>query len=316
MALGVNTILDQAAMSGDSESYAITYDLVQENPLLALAPAVGRAGGIFQGTIQTAEPTVAARAINQGTAPSKASFTPTLFKTSGYTPVAKVDELEANKNPRGVADELAIQNETHLRAMANKVENDAFNAAGGDGVNMTGLQFVKPSLDYTTDGVTVLGAGGSGSALTSMYFLKFGTNGFRWLYNDGVGAGATAQYMGLLETVDSGGTNEYFAHTTKFNWEIGIAPNAAGIGRLANIDSSNKPALAEISQLITYGKFGYDAIVCSRQAMDYVNEFTTNPIDYTVVGDGMKKLDVRVQSINGVPIFVSDGISNAEAEIS
>lgn len=316
MALGVNTILDQAARSGNSESYAVTYDLVKENPLLALAPAVGRAGGFFEGTIQTAEPTIAARAINQGTAPSKAQFTPTLFKASAYTPVSKVDEIEASKNPNGVASEIALQNEPHMRALANQVENDAFNAAGGDGVNMTGLQFVKPSFDVTVDGVTVLGAGGSGSALTSIYFLKFGVNGFQWLYNSNVGAGATAQYMGLLETVDSGGTNEYFAHTTKFNWEIGIAPNAAGIGRYANIDSGNKPDLGDISKLITYGKFGYDAIVCSRQAMDYVNQFTTNPIDYTVQGDGMKKLDVRVQSINGVPIFVSDGISNAEAEIS
>ncbi|MGH1438264.1 MAG: major capsid protein [Lewinella sp.] len=316
MALGKNTILDIAARSGDSESYAVTYELVKENPLLALAPAVGRDGGFFESSIQTAEPTVAARAINQGTAPSKAEFTPVLFKTSPYTPVSKIDEVEVTKNPDGLAAELAVQNETHIRALANQVENDAFNQAGGDGVNMTGLQYVKPSLDNTADRVTVLGAGGSGSALTSMYFLRFGRDGFQWLYNAQVGAGAKAQYMGLLETTDSGGTNEYFAHTTKFNWEIGIAPNEAGIGRYANIDASNKPELGDISKLITYGKFGYDAIVCSRQAMDYVNEFTTNPITYNVMGDGMKSLELQVQSINGVPIFVSDGVSNAEAQIS
>lgn len=112
----------------------------------------------------------------------------------------------------------------------------------------TGLAPRMPSLAATTN---VIGEGGSGSDVTSIYVVDWGPSTVYMIYPKNSKAGLEHKDKGIDIVRDSSG-NMYEAYVDKFSWKAGmVVKNSKSIGRIANIEPDGASNIFDEDNLIT-----------------------------------------------------------------
>ena len=106
----------------------------------------------------------------------------------------------------------------------------------------------------------VVGAGGSGSDLTSIFVVDWGPNTVYATYPRGSKAGLQRDNMGTQLVTDDGGTNKFRAFVDVMTWKYGlVVRNHRAIGRVCNIETSgssnnfNEDHLIDLTTRMTQG---------------------------------------------------------------
>lgn len=313
------TLLDWAATQ-NNQQVEISKSLIKSNGFLQLAPAeavVGlekRVGRVINRT--AASP----RGLNQGTAADVTSRTNQYYKIALFEKRSEVDSAFLSTHPDPAAYRLS-EDLQQLEAIRDGYMSEYFYGdtnTDPNGFNGFGTFASSLNTDYSNGSAVVLGAGGTGSDLSSAYAIKLGSQGSQILFNSQSGATPMMQDMGEEKVTDSGGTNSYFAATTKFSWHAGAQYNIAGIGRLANLEDggaagSGGVTVALLNQLITYMKYKPDIILVNRFIKHDIDQLIQSSIEYQ---DRSTNIGEQVTTMNGVMIMVDDNITQTETAVA
>jgi hypothetical protein len=211
--------------------------LAQENEILYDAPMI-EANDIFHHTSVQRDslPTGTFRQLNRGVLP-EASTTQDVVDTMGILETfaeADCDLVDAAPNPKQVRSD---EGKAFLEGMAQTMAATLmYGNKGTDPEEFDGLAVRMASLAATTN---VIGAGGTGSDLTSMYIVQWGVNTAHFIYPRGSKAGLVHNDLGKETKVDSSG-RMHRVYRDQYQWKLGlVVKHPKAIARYANIETNS-----------------------------------------------------------------------------
>lgn len=280
-------------------------------------------------TARTALPPVTWRKLNQGVAPSKSSadqYTETCGMLEGYS---KIDAAVAAMNGNAAAFR-ADEDNAFLMAMNIEVVNALFYYSTS--VNPERLQGFSPRLAATSGNVASAqiiksDASASGANQTSIWLVGWSPDTVFGIYPQGSIGGLQSEDLGKQLVPDAGGTNFFTAWVTHYVWKLGLCVRDwRYLVRICNIDVTRWKA--DLSQGADLAMSMMDAIAAlyslqgiqpifymTRQAYSMLNKqlakkATVNFLEYIERGG------VRIPSFMGVPIRLTDGLTQTESVVS
>lgn len=330
------TLFDHAARFGQGEEAfkKIIEMQTKTNKVLEVLPFKACNDGTKEkAAIRTALPDVAWRMINQGVKPSKSASKQVSFTTGHLQALAKVDEelIELNggaASATGQAYRLS-ENAAFLEKMNQEMATTIF--YGDEKKNPAG--FTGLAAYYYTMSANnvpslykerVLSNGGTGSALTSMWFTCFAEDTVYGLFPNGTKAGFGYKDNGRVKVTDALG-GEYYAYESQYDWRAGLAvKDPRFVVRLANINAlqmatTEEAATAFMDNMIkAFNRIenpskGKMAIFCNRDVLTYLEicAIRAKNIRLTTKDFGGQE----VLSFRGVPILCCDALTNTESAI-
>jgi len=316
------TLLDLAKRTGNDASVGIVESMSQSNALLSLLPFRGITGTQMKYGRRVGLPTVGFTGYNEGIAPSKSTIEQVSFETKILKGSSTVDKLLAEADPRGVNAVRAEEDAGFAAAFANAFnENCYYGDSATVAREFDGLVKILPSL---VAGGNVLGAGGS-STNSSIYAFSFADantaqgrrKGVEGIIANGGSQVINMQDMGLQKVTDAGGSNQYWAYETSFEWLPGfVVYDTQSVGRIANINGSYKPTIALLNQLVTnMHPFRPDVFLCNKTVFSYIQELKGTTW-VTGFGGSSSDLFTRVLTFDGIPIMIDENITSTETTVS
>lgn len=308
------TLLDIAKRSGNDPQVGIVESMVQTNALLNNMPFKEINGISYKFARRKGLPTVGFRGYNQGIDASKSIVEQILIEAKNIGGRSQVDKLLAEADPRGVTVVRSEEDAGFVAAMGNLFNSKAYYGNSKTTLNeFDGVATILSSISGTA-----IGAGGStGSSIYAFAFGDANSPQGRMKGVEGVLGNAkniTALDMGLQYALDAD-SKQFLAYTTEFEFAPGLAVyDTRSIGRLANIDSTHKPTITLLNQLMTaMYPFVPSVFTCSKVTFNYIQELKGTSIADVTVGTN---LYTRVLSFNGVPILIDENIKDDETAIS
>jgi len=313
------TLLDLAKRKGNDAIVGIVDATVQRNALLSLLPFRGINGVSFKFARRRSLPSVSFKGYNQGVDATKSAIDQILIETKNIGGRSEIDKLLADADPRGVNALRAEEDSGFAAAMGNLMNLKAFY---GNSITSLGLEFDGFSTLLNTLSLdTVLGAGGStADSMTSAYFVAFqDTTGVNGLMRGvegilGNNKNISAVNMGLQYALDAD-SKKFLAYTTEFEFAPGLAIyDTKSIGRIANIDATNKITSRLINQM-TANMFPYQAgaIFCNKEVWLQIQDLKLAAIETRSSETDFFR---QVLTFNGIPVFIDDNITQTEAVLT
>ncbi len=302
---------DHAVHSGSELRVAVAYDVIKVNPLMAFLPYRPVDGLLYQTEVLTEIPTLSPVSnINEGYDASKGVTTPIDFKLATWRDKSYVDVMYKTLMKNwSLEQERAFQARIKNESLVQAYSRELF--SGDQDVDAKGFDGLAKKTNALSD--IVVDAGGTGSALTSIYFIKLGDEGLSGLYNANSSVTPEMMDLGVQNVTDPNTSKTFAAHQTDHTFVSGAYINVAGIGRLCNIDASNKPTLPLLNEIDANMKLSYDLIICGRFGYQTLNDLSGNNLRPFVSDTELK---LRVQTYNGIPIIKTDFITQTEAQVS
>lgn len=276
-------------------------------------------------TIRTGLPEVAWRLLNYGVPQSK-SQTQQITDTCGMLEAyAEVDKALADLNNNTAAFRLS-EDQAFLQAMNKAMAETLFYGdTGKTPERFLGLAPRFATLD-SAQGATaenIVDAGGSGSALTSIWLVAWGANTVFGIYPKGSKAGFQHKDLGevtLQMTLPDGRTGQYQGYRTHYKWDMGlVVRDWRYVVRIANIDLASITddklikAMIQASERLPDEKLGRPVWYMNRSArtrlrLTKINKSNVQLTPETVEGK-------KVLTFDGLPVKRSDGILTAENQV-
>jgi len=296
------TLLELANRTNKGNLIEIAEVLTEENEMLKDAVLV-EANNLTSHTLvkRLTQPSGAWRNINQGVT-SEASLTQPSIEGIGILEArSEIDKklVDMAPNParfRFTEDKAFLEGLGITMADAVIYANQAVTPE-----KINGLAIRYPSI---TTVPTVLGAGGTGSDLTSIWIIQWGENKVHFIYPKGSASmGLNHRDLGEQTVLDGDG-KPYQAYVSLFQWDIGLAiHDDRCIGRLANIESAGTSNLFSPEQLnVILRRMKNDG----KGSVMYANSTVLAQMD----NDAMDKSNVQytVQNVYGEPVTHYRGI--------
>ncbi len=311
---GKLTLLDIAKRTGNDPQVGIVESMIQSNALLQVLPFRSINGISYRYAQRKGLPTVSFRGFNQGVTASKSVVQQITIETKNIGGRSQIDKLLAEADPQGVQHARAEEDMSFLAAMGNLYNSKAFYG----NATTSPLEFNGIASMLNALGGTAIGAGGStGSSIYAVAFNDAVSPQGRMRGVEGIlgnGKNISMVDMGLYYAVDAD-SNSYLAYTTEFEFAPGLAVyDTRSIARLANIDSTHKPSVTLLNQIITaMFPFVPSMFFCSKQTYNWVQDLKGTTINNVTVGNNLFE---RVTQFNGIPILIDENISDSETAIS
>ncbi len=315
-----NLTLDEVIKRTDStgKMIPIVDALFEENAILQDVPWK-ESNGIFSNktTRWVKEPSGGYRKLNEGGDYEK-GVTGVVIDTIGMLDTwSRVDKKEA----QAAANKTQFLNDeamSFVRGLGKTVAGDLFYSnTTTTPEKFTGL---APRLASLATTANVLTAGGTGSDLTSIFVVDWGTDKVTGLYPKGSKGGLERDDQGLIKEPD-GNNKPYMAFVNHFEWDLGLSvKNLKSIGRIANIETAGTANIFDEDDLITLlnrmTKGANRVIYCNETIMTQmqIRAKDKENIHFTVENglDG----GGPVTRFNGVPIRQCDQILNTESALT
>lgn len=330
MAIGntLPTLYDQIKRLDPDGGFAKIVEILSAKNAV-LEDAVAMEGNLPTGlrfTTRVAEPTVGWRKLNEGVAPSK-SQTEQVDEVCGMLEgYSQVDVDLASLNG----------NEAAFRASEDSAFTSALGKTAADAIfygNVTldpekihGFTPRFPSGLTTPDWSTpskanqVLGAGGSGSDLSSIWFVTWGPDTCHLIYPKGSKAGLSMEDLGKQIIRDSNG-KMYTAYVTRWAWKLGLAiRDFRHIVRLANFDNGTLPTSTLIESMVEAYHRLYDmnagrtVIYCNRHVATVLHKAALAKANVNLTFDNYAGKPVT--SFMGLPIRICDTLRVNESQVT
>ena len=196
--------------------------------------------------------------------------------------------------------------------------NKATNPAGFDGL---ANRYNKLSTDKKSIGNWVIDAGGTGAALTSLWFVTWGNLHSHLIYPTGSKAGIQHEDKGQQTKVLSDGSM-YEVYRDHYKWDIGLSVrDYRSTCRIANIVLTGGSVTDLIDKMVTgyckinrYNKSGKTVIYCNNEVYTALCKQAMNKTNVQLTIDNYA--GKPIVSFYGIPIKVCDTILNTESQVS
>jgi hypothetical protein len=324
----VLTLLDQAKrMDPDGNTADIVNLLVQSNPILE--DMLWKEGNLPTGnrtTVATGLPSVVARRLNDGVAPSKgttAQFDDGCAMIEGYSEV-DVDVLKLNGNDAVTrAEESMLFMESMNQTMAQYL---FYGNATTNPERFNGFATRYPSLTVGEQKQNVLGGGGVGSDMTSLYLVGWGPKVYG-LFPKGDKSGLIHEDLGeqIVQTGTGIGAGRLKAHVDRWQWKCGLViKDWRYVVRAANIDVSNLVAESSAADLVKLMVKMWHRIpnIATCRPVFYVSRSAREMLDIQALNKATSQITVEtidgklITMFRGVPIKTVDQILESETNIT
>ena len=315
------TITDIGIQQGADALYKNIIEFQKEtNPILEeLVLQNCNSGTVHKSTVRTALPEVAWRMLNKGVSPSKSGRGQQSFTCGQMMALAQLDEDEVVLNG---GDEYRLSENRAFQIQMNNVMaktlfygDEKVNPAGFTGL---GAYYYSTNKAKCKAADYVLSAGGTGSALTSLWFVFWDTTTIHGIFPQNTTAGFEYRDNGRVKVRDDEG-KEYYALESQYKWYLGLAVKDYRYAvRVADIDTTAANAnfislLIDAYNRIDNPSLGKGAIYCNRKVktlLDQLAQSKTN-VNLTVETYAGKP----TTQFWGVPVRVSDAILNTESAL-
>lgn len=314
--------LDPNGMTAD-----IVNLLVQSNPILD--DMLWKEGNLPTGnrtTVATGLPTVVARRLNDGVAPSKgttAQFDDGCAMIEGYSEV-DVDVLKLNGNSAVTrAEESMLFMEAMNQTMAQYLfyGNAAINPE-----RFNGFATRYPSLTVGEQRQNVLTGAGVGSDMASMWLVGWGSKVYG-IFPKGDKAGLIHEDLGeqLVQTGTGAGAGRFKAHVDRWQWKCGlVVKDWRFVVRAANIDISNLVAESSAADLVKLMVKMWHRIpmIDACKPVYYVSRSVREMLDIQALNKASSQITVDtidgklITRFRGIPIRTVDQLLETETNIT
>jgi len=329
--IGTNyvTLHDWAARFGAQGQLAMQKIIelqTQTNKILDVLPFKACNERTQETALMRAElPTVAWRVINRGVTPSKSKSKQVSFTCGGLEALAQVDEkllqINGNDNNWRLSENVAFQ-----EAMNQKMATTFF--YGDEKVNpagFTGLSayYYNKSAQDAIWADQIISCGGTGSALTSLWFVGMSYDTVYGIFPEGTAAGFKYRDNGRVKMKDANGA-EFYGYESQYNWDMGLAVrDPRYVVRVANIDTTAltaNDADAFIEKMIK----AYNQIENPDKVklVIFANRAVQTYLDILAVKKSNVRLSIdewegkKITHFWGIPVLRCDAILNTESAIS
>lgn len=270
-------------------------------------------------------PDVAWRLINKGTVPGKSKSKTQTFSCGGLEALAEVDEKLMQLN--NYSNEWRLrENKGYQEAMNKKMAATFF--YGDEQVNPAGFTglgayyYDKTNQDDIWADQIILN-GGTGNALTSMWFVGLGLDTVYGIFPEGTSAGFKYRDNGRVQMQDANG-GKYWGYQSQYNWDMGlVVRDPRYVSRLANIDttaltSSDADTLMQ-NMIKAYNQIENPdkcrlVIFANRAVQTYLDILAMSKTNVRLTIDEFA--GKKITHFWGVPILRCDAILNTESAIS
>ena len=322
------TLHDLAARFGtgnEAELYRTIVELQSKtNKILQVLPFKAANAGLVEKAVVRADlPDVAWRLINKGVTPGKSASKQVSFGCGTLEALAEIDEelVELNKHS---AEWRLSENQAYQEAMNQKMATTIFygdekvNPAGFTGLN---AYYYSTKLDKSYAD-QIVDAGGTGNALTSVWFMCMGQNTVYGIFPEMTHAGFEYRDNGRVQVHDAAG-GKYWAYQSQYKWRMGLAlKDPRYVSRLANVDMTKLTEdnaqdfmmkMVEAFNRIENPDMGTMAIFCNRDVESYIDKcaMLNKNTRLTIDDFGGHK----ITHFRGVPILRSDAVLSTESQI-
>ena len=270
-------------------------------------------------------PDVAWRIINKGTVPQKSKSDNVSFTCGGLEALAEVDEklmqINGNSNSWRLSENAAFQEAMNQKMATTFFYGDEkINPAGFTGLSAYYYDATNQDAIWKNQ---IIKAGGTGNALTSMWFVGMGQQTVYGIFPEGTSAGFKYRDNGRVQLTDSNG-GKYWGYQSQYNWDMGLViRDPRYVVRVANIDTTaltQNDADAFIDNLVTAYNLIGNPDKCNL--VIFANRAHKTYLDI----QAMKKTNVRlgidefggkkITHFWGIPILRCDAILDTESAIS
>lgn len=233
------TLADHAKrMDPDGKIPAIVELLSQTNPILTdMVYVEGNLPTGHRTTIRTGLPAAAWRLLNYGVQPSKSTTAQVTDSCGMLEAYAEVDKALADLNGNTNAFRLS-EDQAFLEAMNQQMAETLF--YGDTRINpqrFTGLSARYNDLT-AKNAQNIIDAGGTGSNLTSIWLVVWGTNTVHGIFPKGQAAGLSHKDKGEV-TLEDAEKGKYEGYRTHYKWDNGLTVRDwRYVVRIANIDTT------------------------------------------------------------------------------
>lgn len=324
MANALISLLDITKRSGSDPAIGLLEETTTFAPELQVLSGRAISGTVYKATSRTL-PTVAFRKANDGSDTVKGGYSQKLAETfiiDGQIQADKavVDAEAASGQNQSVGDVLFDEAQGVLAACGITIGAQLYYGTSSDALGFAGLLSLTNALNTgtgPTNPAPVISAGGSSANVqTSAYLVMNHIKGchFVWGNNQGLMMG---DYR--LQQVNGANSKPMTAYVNNIQAWIGLAVNhSKSIGRIANIDATHPLTDKLVAQLLQY-------IPLQLQAMGgwrlFINQQTAfglqNSRSASTLNDSQPLVYAGAPtSSNGIPITVTNSISNTEAVVS
>ncbi|ASM13334.1 hypothetical protein JY446_21805 [Serratia marcescens] len=317
------TLADHAKrMDPDGKIPAIVELLSQTNPILTdMVYVEGNLPTGHRTTIRTGLPAAAWRLLNYGVQPSKSTTAQVTDSCGMLEAYAEVDKALADLNGNTNAFRLS-EDQAFLEAMNQQMAETLF--YGDTRINpqrFTGLSARYNDLT-AKNAQNIIDAGGTGSNLTSIWLVVWGTNTVHGIFPKGQAAGLSHKDKGEV-TLEDAEKGKYEGYRTHYKWDNGLTVRDwRYVVRIANIDTTklgadDGPNLATLMvqalHRIPNLQMGNAVFYMNRDAAEYLDIQATEKASLAI---SVKETEgVWWTSFRGVPVRTCDALLSTESQV-
>lgn len=322
---GINalTLADHAKrMDPDGKIPAIVELLEQTNPILTdMVFVEGNLPTGHRTTVRTGLPAATWRLLNYGVQPSKSTTAQVTDSTGMLEAYAEVDKALADLN--GNSSEFRLSEDRAFIEAMN--QNQAETVFYGD-TRINPQRFTGLSARYNDKSAknaqNIVDAGGTGSNLTSIWLVVWGTNTVHGIFPKGQKAGLDHKDLGEQTLTDDNG-GKYQGYRTHYKWDNGLSVRDwRYVVRIANIDTTklgadDGPNLAKLMvqalHRIPNLQMGKAVFYMNRDAAEYLDIQATDKASLAI---SVKETEgVFWTSFRGVPVRTCDALLSTESQV-
>ncbi|KFB89621.1 hypothetical protein CR62_16685 [Serratia grimesii] len=297
--------------------------LSQTNPVLTdMLFVEGNLPTGHRTTVRTGLPAATWRLLNYGVPSSKSTTAQVTDSTGMLETYAEIDKSLADLNGNSAEFRLSEDN-AFLEAMNQAMAETIFY---GD-TSVSPQRFTGLSARYNDKSAknaqNIVDAGGTGSNLTSIWLVVWGSNTVHGIFPKGQKAGLSHNDLGEQTLKDANG-GQYQGYRTHYKWDNGLTVRDWRYAvRIANIDTTklgadDGPNLAKLMvqalHRIPNLQMGKAVFYMNRDAAEYLDIQATEKSSLAVT---VKETEgIFWTSFRGVPVRTCDALLSTESQVS
>lgn len=312
------TLLDIAKLNGSDPVVGLIEENLTYAPELSVVPARTIKGTSYKTVSRDTYPGVGFRAANAGVTYTKSTFLNRTHEAYIFSGNIRADVAIASAYEDGAEAFMALEASGVMKAAMIEIGQQFFYGIANDAKGFPGLNafhdaFSTELTARSVDTIMVDAGGTTATTGSSVYGVKFGTDGLQFIF----GQGATFEMGEWFKQMVNDGTagQDYLAHVNSLNSWIGLqAANPYCIGRLkdATADSTKGVTDAKLAELLSKYPVGYKPDVWFMTRRSAFQLQMSRTATSNTSGKGDNPLAPMPTESNGIPIVVTDSLTNTE----
>jgi len=306
--------------------------LAASNPIIADANVIeGNLPTGHRSTQRTTQPTGSWRKLNYGVAKEK-STTEQMTDTCGMLEAYSYVDVDVASLGGNEAAFRASEDNAFIAGMNSTMATALFYGnALTDPEKFHGLapRYNSASSPAGATSTQMIDAGGGTDDVeTSIWLITWGPQTCTLMYPQGSRAGLVSEDLGRQLVTDSGGTNQFLAYVTRFQWKIGLVlRDYRFVLRICNIDTTGLTVDAASGAdlmdkmgdaywarpTIDLGNLGRTFFYCNKTIGKYLHKQASNKSNVNLTID--MPAGKPIVSFLDVPIHICDNITSTEDDI-